>query len=425
MRSAFESRCGRAAAPVLLLLLTGASPAPAPESSRVLELDEAQRAALAAHPDLESLAAEQRARDAALRQAGARPNPELSLEVEDLGGSGEVEGVDEAETTLRVLQPIELGGDRAARIAVATGLRDLASFDAEARRLDLLADVANAFVEVLIAQEELHHAVELLDLSREERAAASLRVRSGAALALEETRARIGEGEAQIHVASGESRLATARRALAERMGAAEPEFERAAGDLDRVETPPPLESLLARIGENPDLARFAAERREREAVLALARAKRVPDPAVGAGARHYAGSGDSGMVFQVVVPLPLFDRHEGAVAEASERVAKLGSERAARERTLRQEMIDGHARWAAAASEVRTIREALLPDARRALGEAREAWRSGRSPQLELIAAYRTEFENVDRMLHMLGEYHQARITCERLAGGFVASLR
>jgi hypothetical protein len=48
-----------------------------------------------------------------------------------------------------------------------------------------------------------------------------------------------------------------------------------------------------------------------------------------------------------------------------------------------------------------------------------------GRVSQLEALAAWRTEFETVDRMLHQLGEYHEARIHAERLVGGSVDALR
>jgi outer membrane protein TolC len=66
-----------------------------------------------------------------------------------------------------------------------------------------------------------------------------------------------------------------------------------------------------------------------------------------------------------------------------------------------------------------------LLPAAQRMLGELRVAHATGRVSQLDALAAWRTEFETVDRMLHQLGEYHEARIAAERLTGGSVDALR
>jgi len=174
----------------------------------------------------------------------------------------------------------------------------------------------------------------------------------------------------------------------------------------------------------NPDLARFEAERAERAAELELARARRIPDPRVGAGVRHLAGPSDAALVFEVAVPLPLFDRHRGAIAEAAERGVQLGAARAAAERAARASLFGTHARWLSAYEESVALRDRLVPAARRALAELRDGWRSGRVSQLDVLAAQRADFDAVDRLLHALGEYHHARIASERLVGGSVGEL-
>ncbi len=63
------------------------------------------------------------AREAALLQAGARPNPTVSRELEDFAGSGEFRGLDSAQTKLLVGQSIELGGRRGAGKDVLRGRR--------------------------------------------------------------------------------------------------------------------------------------------------------------------------------------------------------------------------------------------------------------------------------------------------------------
>ena len=140
---------------------------------------------------------------------------------------------------------------------------------------------------------------------------------------------------------------------------------------------------------------------------------------------RHLAGPGDAAFVFEVAVPFPIFDRQQGAITEAAERVTKTSADRAAAERATRATLVAQHARWGAAYQEVVAVRDRLLPSAKRALAELRAAYAAGRVSQLDALAAWRTEFETVDRMLHQLGEYHEARITAERLVGGSVGSLR
>ena len=424
----FSSRSRRDTITVSLLAILAtdvARSADVADPSSELRLADAQAAAMLARPELIAAADEQRALAAAERQAALRPNPNLVLTVEDVAGTGAFQEMSEAQTTLSVFQPFELGGDRRARTAVAAQHRALASFDAEARRLDVLAETATAFVAVLIAQEELHHAGELVELAERERSVAAGRVRAGAALAVDETRARFAEEQARIHHARGRRDLEAARMQLAASWGDPEPRFARAAGDLMDVSPPPPLADLLARLGANPDLARFDAERAERNAKLALARARRIPDPLLGAGVRHLAGPDDTAFVFEVAVPLPIFDHQQGAIAEAAERVTKANADRAAAERATRVLLAAQHARWGAAYEEVVAVRDRLLPSAERALSEMRTAYAAGRVSQLDALSAWRTEFETVDRMLHQLGEYHEARIAAERLVGGSVDALR
>ncbi len=390
-----------------------------------LGLADAQAAALHGRPELVAAADEQRALEGAERQAALRPNPDLVLVVEDVAGTGAFEDASEAQTTLSVFQPIELGGDRRARTSIAAQHRALASFDAEARRLDVLAETATDFVAVLIAQEELHHAGELMELAERERSVAGERVRAGAALGVEATRAGFAAEEARIHEARGRRALEAARVQLAANWGDAQPDFARAAGDLMAVSSPPPLADLIARLGANPDLARFDAERSEHEAKLALVRARRIPDPLVGAGVRHLAGPNDTAFVFEVAVPFPIFDRQQGAITEAAARLTKVSADRAAAERAIRASLAEEYARWATAYEEVVAVRDRLLPAAERVLAELRAAYAAGRVSQLDALAAWRTEFETVDRMLHQLGEYHEARISAERLVGGSVDALR
>jgi len=75
-----------------------------------LKLREALALALEQSPYLASHSWETRAREARALQVGLLPNPRLAAEVENIAGSGPKSGVESAETTLRLSQLIELGG---------------------------------------------------------------------------------------------------------------------------------------------------------------------------------------------------------------------------------------------------------------------------------------------------------------------------
>ena len=60
--------------------------------------------------------AEAEAAQALVGQARLRPNPEISLEVENIAGSGAFSGLSATEYTLAVGQRLELGGKRGTRV---------------------------------------------------------------------------------------------------------------------------------------------------------------------------------------------------------------------------------------------------------------------------------------------------------------------
>src|SRR5262245_58752647 len=118
------------------------SPADAPDPTGTLTLRAALGLALARNAALQGFAWEVRARDAHALQAGRLPNPQLHAEVENVGGSGDRQDVEDAETTVRLSQLIELGGKRGTRRRLAELGSALASWDYEAKRLQVLSETS-------------------------------------------------------------------------------------------------------------------------------------------------------------------------------------------------------------------------------------------------------------------------------------------
>src|SRR5207247_10813625 len=103
------------------------------------------------NPDLAAFSWDVRSAEARILQARLWPNPELGTQSEDIGFSL-------SQTTLQLSQLIELGGTRTARVREATFGQELERLDYETKRLDTLKKTAQAFVEVLSAQERVRRA---------------------------------------------------------------------------------------------------------------------------------------------------------------------------------------------------------------------------------------------------------------------------
>jgi cobalt-zinc-cadmium efflux system outer membrane protein len=405
---AFEAPAAAATPPPVL----------APEPAGALRLEDALAAALLRSPELAADAYEVRAREAALLQAGARPNPTVSLELEDFAGSGDFRGVESAQTTLLLGQLIELGGKRAARVRVAAADRDLAAWDYEARRIDVLVRTADEFVDVLAAQERLRLAEESLDLARGVQRVASRRLRAGIASAAEEIRAAVQVDVAGVEREHTEHELATARQRLAATWGGEEPRFLHAEGDLERLPEVPSSGDLARRLEASPSVARWQTELARRDALRARAASDRVPDVTLGAGARRLSGLGETALVVGVSVPLPVWNRHRGAIDEAEHRVAKLAAEaRAERVRSV-TDLASARVGFQASSEEAHLLRTRVLPGTERAVEALRRGYEEGRFAQIEVLDAERARLEAREQYLRALVEAHHSAQQIERLTG-------
>lgn len=392
--------------------------APPTELTGDITLRQAIAAALVGSPDLAAFSAEIRAREARALQAGLVPNPALRTEVEDFAGTGRRSAFKVAQTTIGLAQLVELGGKRAKRRQLATLDRDLAGWDYEARRATVLAEVTRAFVATLSAQERLRLADELIGVAAKSVEAVGAQVRAGAVSPLEQERAAVALARTRLERVQLEHELTTARAALSATWGDGRAVFSAVRGDLTNVAVPAPEAALLEHIDRNPDLARWATELEQRQAALHLEEARRIPDVTIGFGGRRYNEDETNAAVMEFSVPLPLFDRNQGGIGEARERLAKGRAERAAAEVSVRSALTRAYQELHAAFDQVTTLRNQVIPRATSVFQGAQDAYARGLFRYLEVLDAQRTLFEVRNQYLLALAAYHSARADVERLSG-------
>jgi len=383
-----------------------------------LTMASAMALALKKNPSLAGFSAEIRARDAAALQAGLLPNPELGVEMENFGGKDALEGVDGAETTMAFSQLVELGGKRGNRRKVATLDKTLAEWDYQSKKLDVLAATAKAFVEVLIAQEQVALNGDLLKLAEQTTTAVSEKVDAGKVSPVEKSRAQIELAAARTEANKAVRELEAARRRLAGFWGGERVDFGRAVGQLGDISTLPDEESLKAFLGNNPDMARWAAELERSEAALNLARSEAVPDLTLSAGVRNFQETDDNAFVVGVSIPIPFFNRNQGGVSEARARVDKAQSEQRAAKVGLVTGLSDTWQSLSAAYTEAVGLRDEILPSAQSTYESTELGYREGKLDFLQMLDAQRTLFTVKRQYLLALGSYHLASTDMERLVG-------
>ncbi|MER0215633.1 MAG: TolC family protein [Nitrosomonas sp.] len=401
-----------------------------------LTLRDAVNLALLRNPELASFAKEMRALEGATLQAGLLRNPELSVNVENPGNiqklSGDINSqasvsqeVVQQLTTIRIGQLIELGGKRAARVGAARLNEELAARDYESRRVEIIARVANVFTEVLAGQERLKLAEETKQLAQNVVDTVVLRVQAGKVPPIEETRAKVGLSTARIEFEQAQRDLISARKRLALLWDSAVPQFAKALGTLETSIAPPDFQTLQNRVLENPMALRAMKNIEHRKALLEVEQTRRIPNLTLNAGAVHHAQLGGTTAVASVMIPLPLFDRNQGNLKEAYQRVDKAVDEQVATDIRLRTELAQSYETMSAVWNEINILRDEILPGARSAFNVMRRGYELGKFGLLELLDAQRVLFQNQLLYVRALANYQRLINDIERLIAAPIDSIK
>jgi cobalt-zinc-cadmium efflux system outer membrane protein len=388
------------------------------EPTGVVTLEDALAHALRSNPDLAASSWEVRAAEARVVQAGLRPNPEVGVEVEEFAGTGDRREFDTAVIKPMLSQRLEMGGKRSKRTRVAALEKDLAGWDYESKRLDVVTEVRKAFVAVLGAQERLALTEDMVRLSEEIHQAVSKRVEAGRVSSLEATKAGVTLATSRIQHEHARRDLNVARRRLAETWGSDVTAFDAVEGRLDDVFEVPPLETLVARISQSPEVARWGTAAERNRAVVEMEKAGRIPDLTLSGGIQHFNETEDHAYIVEVSMPFPLFDRNQGAVRETEHRLARGREERRAAEVEIRVALASAYEDLAAAEAEASSLRDVVLPAAREALNAAEEAYERGKLGYLDVLDAQRTYFEANRHWVDAWTVYHETVADVERLVG-------
>jgi outer membrane protein, heavy metal efflux system len=346
-----------------------------------LTLSQALEEAEARSPAIIAARAAVDAAEARVRQAGFRSNPELSVEVENFAGTGELSGLRRTETTVAINQRLDLGGRRRARVSVAQGELAVQRLRLAAARADLAQGIREQFARAATARDRLRVSEEKEERARELARIAGILVDAGREPPLRALRARSAAAQATAELAAARAEEQAARGTLASLFGVTTPP-DAVAGSL--LDIPPraidPEQSLEVRIAE--------AERLVAEAALQQELAGRRLDPSVGLGVRHVREAGDVALVAGFSMPLQVFDRNQGNIGAARANVVAAEARLAAVMAMSRVRVRNAIITVEAAQARVEALATAAIPEAAEALRLTQLSYQAGRASLLELLDA-------------------------------------
>jgi len=388
-------------------------------SEEAISIADAVALAIAKNPSMEVFNAETRIAEARVITALSRPNPELETEVEDALGSGPFQDFDNAMYTVGIVQLIETGRKRHLRGAVADAEQEAQALRYDVARRALIRETGKRFIGVLAAQEAEENARMVLKIASDAHDAVTTQIEEGRGSAVDSGQALLGKNEAKLALERAKRETTLARKQLSATWGESDPSFTHALGNLSTPpRTIPEIQSLESSIPNHPLVLQAEAGVSAASSFLDLEEKNRIPDLTVGVGYRQYNGVDENAMVLGFSLPLPLFNKNKGGIAEAEATIARNQALVDEAKSRVQLALGESHARLVAARSEHSLIAEEMLGAATDHYSKVSEGFSLGRIKYQELLEARRSLNAVRNQKIEALARYHAARVELETLTG-------
>ncbi|MEK6321861.1 MAG: TolC family protein [Acidobacteriota bacterium] len=370
-----------------------------------------------------------------LRQAGFKPNPMLEASGTHAANTPDNNVMIGAEL------PLELGGRRSARVAVASAELQVREAEVADFERKLAAEVRSKYADAIAAARNLKFTEDLLALTRGSHRLLQARVERGKSAPLEQNLLLVELNRVDVMRIGFESRAEVAILELKKVIGMPPGEPLRLRGEFDTTRQPA-TQSDAARnaLATRPDLLAARATEKLASAQIEQARTEGKVDASIfasyermstgfdvlgfnNAGARVPVMGIFHNLTFGVRLNLPVRNKNEGNIEAAVASAEAARSRREFAELVVRNEVASAYARFERAQSALAVYRDGVRGQAERNLDVIRQTYTFGQKNALDYIGEQRRFIEVETGYTEMLKEYFNSLVELERAAGTPVLS--
>ena len=367
---------------------------------------------------------------ARIMQAGLRPNPTLDFEQT----TGRLTGsAGESETSVGVAVPLELGGQRRRRVELARAELEAVEAEVADRERRLAVEVRALYAEALSALRELEITENLNNLDVQTTRFVQTRVNEGETAPIDLSLLRVEVDRLRGRRALVEGRLRASLVRLKGLVGIPPEETLRLGEDLAAPVLPRPPASLEAAVEvalrNRPDLRLARLNEEVAQAGLRLARAQSAPE--VTAFTRYTVSRGvfddtpvgvltdkDRLLTFGVSVGIPVFNKNQGAKAEAAAAISQATARREFLEAVVRSEVQSAYARYEAARAALTTYEQGVIQRSQDNIRVIRAAYELGHFTINDLLNEQRRLVDSQRDFTEALSEQYRALADLQAAVG-------
>lgn len=386
-----------------------------------LSLDEIVAKAFESNEEIKIARLEIEKARARFTQARKLPNPVVELEQTSdrlVGGGGE------GSFSAGVGMPVDVFGQRRRKAALAEAEITLREAEVEAREREVAAQVFESYVEALAALRELKVLEDLLDLDMQTTRFVQIRVNEGESppLELNLLQAEVERLRARGSLVEGKLLAAYSRLRF---FAGIQPDIplklreEISSARIPKLPSSMELGLALA-IKSRPEIRLALLEEELANAGLRLARAQGKAD--FSAYTRYTQGRSsfddprgpfsqrDRNLTFGLTITVPVFNRNEGARAEAELAIRQAQERKTFYERIVRSEVMAAFQRLEASRRALSTLEVAVIPRSRQNVETIRQIYEIGELRITDLIAEQRRLLEANQDLTDTLTEKYRAQ---------------
>ncbi len=390
--------------------------------------DQAVALSLENNGELQAFRKEVEASRAMVKQAALRPNPKVTT-----SGAKQIGGADNNQMA-EVMLPLELGGRRSARVAVAQKELEARELELANQERLLASDVRLKFGEALAAIKKLEVTEKTLAVARQGYDLVTARVTEGKIAPLEQNIFLVEVNRLQSIRESAEGKAETAMFELRNMIGMKPEEPLRLRGDFTHLiaSLPPLSDSTDIALRTRPDLQGARTVEQLADAKIDQAKSEGKLDASVKTGYQRMnssfplSGYDDHGVLrpiqdvfqfftFGIEIDLPVRNRNQGAVEaavfekDAARRRAEFG------ELTIRREVATAFARYNRAARSLSIFQNGVRDQADANLKIIWQTYELGARSLLDYIAEQRRFLDIENELIDAEFETYSANVEVMR----------
>jgi cobalt-zinc-cadmium efflux system outer membrane protein len=322
--------------------------------------------------------------------------------------------------------PIERGGKRQERIAVAKQEKSLAELGVREVMRQVIAGVQNAFVDVQQAKQSLQLAQENLKSLEGVVAINEARQNSGDLSQVELDRSRVAAFQYRASVQQAQLQLDQAKTQLQQLMGRQQrsPDFDVAANLRDDTLIDSPVEITHLAVAQRPDYLGNQQTQARSQADLKLQLANGKVDYTIGTEFTRQSAWGFSGNSMGVYfsMPLKIFNKNQGEIARAQREINLDGARIQALESSIGSEVEKAYRQYTVSKQLLSSVETDMLPKARSVRDTTEFSYRRGEASLVEFLDAQRAFNDAMQTFNEARANYARSLYWIDTVSGATVS---